>query len=132
MASLSANEVVIAGGFSSKTMDYTDNVWIYNTVQNSWRSKAWMKLQHGPRFDISCMSINWNDELRIVMAGGWNNSALFVSETYEKASERWNTLSSNVTDIPINAPSLNSSLRSSGMAQLDKKPMLIGGVECTG
>ncbi len=132
MALLNPDEVVIAGGFSTEIMDYTDNIWIYHTVEMTWRSRTWMKLKHGPRFDASCMTINWNDDLRIVMAGGWNNSALFVSEAYDEDKERWNTMSSNVSRVPIEVPSLSNSLRSSGIAQLNKIPLLIGGVECTG
>ena len=131
MAEYTPNEFIIAGGFSSKTQDYIDMIYIHNVLTETWTSKPWMAFKHGPRMDASCLTINWANDRKIIMAGGWNNTALFVTETYDKNKERWKTVATNLSDV-TNSAALDNSLRSSAIAELNKLPLLAGGVECTG
>ena len=55
-----------------------------------------MKLTNGgPRFDASCLSILVGSESRIVMAGGWNNTGMVVSEYYDEKSQIWKIMGKN-------------------------------------
>ena len=48
-----------------------------------------MSLTYGPRYDHGCMAILKDDEKYILTVGGWNNSAMAVSELYSVKDERW-------------------------------------------
>ena len=48
-----------------------------------------MSFTYGPRYDHGCMAILKDDEKYILTVGGWNNSAMAVSELYSVKDERW-------------------------------------------
>ncbi len=131
MAQLNSVEFLVAGGFSGKTYDYTDRVHIYNTNSNSWSEKSWMKLKFGPRMDASCSMVNWNLERRVLLVGGWNSSGMHVTEILDPVSERWQSVETNITN-DIHSPALDHSSRSAILGELNKKPILAGGVQCLG
>ena len=54
-------------GFSTETFDYREKAIILNTATNKWYPKQWAALKNGPRFDLSCASVNWNDEKYIII-----------------------------------------------------------------
>ena len=110
------------GGYSALTNDYTDNAYILTTSTKKWETKTWAKLKNGPRLDLSCASVNWNQEKYILMAGGWNNSATNTSELVSSGNER---IESIMESIPFK-------MRSTVMGELNSQPILAGGVICTG
>lgn len=130
MAPLTGNEFIIAGGYSPDEDDYSKIAEIYNLVTKSWTSKVWMKLPNGPRFDSSCLNILIGDESRVVMAGGWNNTGMVISEYFENINQVWVEMGTNDTGVVKDA--LQSSIRSSTMVDLDGITYLAGGVTCSG
>ena len=48
-----------------------------------------MSFTYGPRYDHGCMAILKDNEKYILTVGGWNNSAMAVSELYSVKDERW-------------------------------------------
>ena len=131
MATLNSREFIVAGGFSSVTKDFVDTVNIFNTNEEAWIAKPWMKLRNGPRMDASCTAITWRMERTIVISGGYNNSALDITEMLDTETERWMTVEANQTD-EVYTPALSVSLKTSVMSELSGSPVLVGGVQCTG
>ena len=110
------------GGYSAKTNDYTDNAYILTISTNKWEEKAWAKLKNGPRLDLSCASVNWNQDKYVLLAGGWNNSATNTSELVSNGNERFESITEK---MPFK-------MRSTVMGELNSQPILAGGVICTG
>ena len=121
-APLNSKQIILMGGYSALTNDYTDNAYILTTSTKKWETKTWAKLKNGPRLDLSCASVNWNQEKYILMAGGWNNSATNTSELVSSGNER---IESIMESIPFK-------MRSTVMGELNSQPILAGGVICTG
>ena len=124
------NQVVIAGGYSPDTDDYTEKVDIYDMLEETWYTKSWSSLQNGPRIDSVCTSARFGDNVFNIMAGGWNNAALKVSEYFDTDALKWKDLGNNQTGNFI--PSLNRGMRSSFGVVLNDVPYIVGGVKCIG
>ncbi len=131
MASINTQEVILAGGFSPDTNDFIDTTYIYNMQTKEWKTRPWMKLKHGPRMDAGCAAINWGSDIRVAMVGGWNNSGMASTEMFDRPSEKWEVIETNITNNDYDPP-LDHKLRSAFVTELDKKPLAIGGVKCTG
>jgi hypothetical protein len=131
VAVFSSNELLLVGGFSSVTNDYTDIAYILNIKTNKWSRKPWMALKEGPRIDASCGTINWNSNKHVIVAGGWNNSATMSSELFFEADLKFQTILKYESEEIMNQP-LPIKLRSSQLSELNKTPILAGGVICTG
>ena len=121
-APLNSNEIIVMGGYSSLTNDYKGDAYILSTSTHQWYKKNWAKLINGPRLDLSCASINWNDQKYVLFAGGWNNSATNTSELVSNFNER---IESITEPLPLK-------LRSATMVELNSQPFLAGGVSCSG
>ena len=121
-APLNSGQIILMGGYSEKTNDYTDNAYILTISTYKWETKNWAKLKNGPRLDLSCASVNWNQERYVLLAGGWNNSATNTSELVSNGNERIESITEN---MPFK-------LRSAAMGELNSQPILAGGVICTG
>ena len=130
MYSLNLNEIVVAGGYSPDTDDYTDTVDIYDMTEKKWYTKSWSPLQNGPRIDSVCTVARFGDDLYNIIAGGWNNAAMKVSEYFDTDALKWKDLGNNQTGNFI--PSLIRGMRSSYGVVLNDIPYLVGGVKCTG
>ena len=101
-APLNGNEVLVAGGYSPEEDDYTQKVDIYNLKTGKWYTKPWIPLiQNGPRIDSSCINFLIGSERRIVMAGGWNNTAMDVTEYLDPDLKIWVTMGRNFTGLPF-------------------------------
>ena len=66
-AALNSEEIILLGGFSTEDFDYRENALILNTRTNKWYPKQWAVLKNGPRFDLSCASVNWKQEKYIII-----------------------------------------------------------------
>jgi hypothetical protein len=121
-------KIVVAGGYSSIEHDYVQEAQVYNTRTKEWYTKPWTKLSYGPNLDSSCITMNWNGNRHIILAGGWNNSATFTTELFDLTTLKWKAIT-NYTNMGLPLP---YSLRSSAMAELNKEPVLAGGVTCHG
>ena len=121
-APLNSRQIILMGGYSALTNDYTDNAYILTTSTKEWEKKNWAKLKNGPRLDLSCASVNWNQEKYVLTAGGWNNSATNTSELVSNGNERIESITKN---MPFK-------MRSAAMGELNSQPILAGGVICTG
>ena len=121
-APLNSKQIILMGGYSALTNDYTDNAYILTTSTKKWETKTWAKLKNGPRLDLSCASVNWNQDKYVLLAGGWNNSATNTSELVSSGNER---IESIMESIPFK-------MRSTVMGELNSQPILVGGVICTG
>ena len=103
-AHLNSNEVIIAGGYSPEEDSYSKKVDILNMKTNKWTTKTWMLLNNGgPRFDASCLNILVGSKSRIVMAGGWNNTGMVVTEYFDELSQSWNMMGKNVGELQNNS-----------------------------
>ena len=101
-APLNEGEVLIAGGYSPDEDDYSQNVDIYNFQTGKWYTKPWMPLMmNGPRIDSSCINFLIGNEHRVVMAGGWNNTAMAVTEYLDPDSQVWVTMGRKPTGQPF-------------------------------
>ena len=121
-APLNSKQIILMGGYSALTNDYTDNAYILTTSTKQWEKKTWAKLKNGPRLDLSCASVNWNQEKHVLLAGGWNNSATNTSELVSNGNERFESITEK---MPFK-------MRSTVMGELNSQPILAGGVICTG
>ena len=121
-APLNFKEIIIMGGYSDLTNDYSDSAYIFSTTTYDWKKKNWAKIINGPRLDLSCANINWSQQRYVLIAGGWNNLATNTSELVSNANQRVES----VTGV------LPHKLRSTTMAELNSQPILAGGVICTG
>ena len=128
-APLNSREIILLGGFSTDIFDYNDKALILNTDTNKWYPKQWAVLKNGPRFDLSCASVNWKDEKYVIIAGGWNNSATTTSELIRSKTSQIMKISEMVGESEVQA--LNVKIRSSTMAELNQIPTMAGGVICT-
>jgi len=131
IAQITNKELVVAGGFSSDTNDYNDVTYIYNLVEMTWKTKNWMSLRFGPRMDSNCLAMQLNNEKKIILVGGWNNSAIPETEMFDRRSEKWIGMKKNISDTE-QQPSMSQSIRSSALAFLNQKLILAGGVKCSG
>ena len=96
-----------------------------------------MSLTYGPRYDHGCMAILKDDEKYILSVGGWNNSAMPVSELYSVKDERWSPIKFNTSNFnsdgePIYKEALNKGFRSPRVTTVKDIPFIAGGVECEG
>ncbi len=130
VARVSATQIVIAGGFSSEIADYLDTAYVLDTSDNKWTTKPWTKFHHGPRFDMACMSVNWFGKQRVVMMGGWNNTAMKSAEIFNLDQMTWDPMQVPLLDGTLQDP-MPYSLRGARMAELAKVPVVAGGVTCT-
>ena len=121
-APLNSKEIILMGGYSDVTNDYSDSAYIFSTTTYDWKKKNWAKIINGPRLDLSCANINWSQQRYVLIAGGWNNLATNTSELVSNANQRVES----VTGV------LPHKLRSTTMAELNSQPILAGGVICTG
>lgn len=129
-AALSQEEILVLGGYSSD--DFNALGYILNVHSSEWqkRSWAWLK-QTGPAMDLSCASVFWKHvSPSILVAGGWNNSALMTTELFVSQEER--VLSVAQHSLTQTKPSLPIRLRSAVMTDLNQRPLLVGGVICEG
>ncbi len=127
MAVVSPHEILIAGGFSTTTNDYSDKTFVYNTLTKSWKTRGWMAMKHGPKTNAACSAITWGNEHRVLMVGGWNNHGLDSTELFDANKEHWKVISAN-----LSSPALDHNLKSAVVVELNKKPLALGGVKCTG
>ena len=96
-----------------------------------------MSFTYGPRYDHGCMAILKDDEKYILTVGGWNNSAMAVSELYSVKDERWSPIKYNTSNVnsdgdPIYKEAINKGFRSPRITAINDKPFIAGGVECEG
>ena len=131
IANLNDHEILIAGGFSPRLDDYSEDTYIYDTLTQEWRSDPWMKLKHGPRIDAACDYINWYNETRLIMVGGWNNTALRSTEIYDRTSDQWDIMERDGTNVKY-FPPLEHGIRSTALLQLNGLTVVAGGVKCYG
>ena len=95
-AVMSENELVIAGGYSPIEDDYSQNVDIYDMGRGKWYTKPWIPMiKNGPRIDSSCINFLFGTERRVVIAGGWNNTAMEVTEYLDPNLQMWVTMGRN-------------------------------------
>ena len=119
------------GGFSEKTQDYNDIGYILPIHESTWQKRTWAHLKHhGSRMDMSCAQINWNQDLSVIVAGGWNNSAMRTTDFLSPSKMK--TLQIKTYSGSESVPPLSEAIRSSAMAEFGGQPMLIGGVICQG
>ena len=130
IASLNADEVIVAGGYSPLEDGYSKKTEIYNLVTRKWESKNWMNLRHGPRFDAQCLGFLIGDEKKVVISGGWNSTGMAVSEYFEEETQKWNTMGTVLAEDQFEH-AMTSSLRSGAMVDLDGITYMTGGVICT-
>ncbi len=126
-APLNSQEVIVAGGFSTKLDDYTDSILVLSLDNNEWTTKTSLRLKSGPRIDPGCASVNLVSGKKVLVAGGWNN---FASKTTEVSHD--GGYFEPVTHGLNKAKPLPEGLRSSPLADLNDTPFLVGGVICTG
>jgi hypothetical protein len=124
-------KIVVAGGFSSIEHDYVKEAHVYDTRTKEWYTKPWTKLTYGPSMDSSCITMSWNGKRHIILAGGWNNSALYTTELFDLTTLKWKGITKQLSDSQFILP-LPFSLRSSVIGELNKTPILAGGVKCQG
>ena len=48
-APLNSRQIILMGGYSALTNDYTDNAYIFTTSNYEWEKKNWARLKNGPR-----------------------------------------------------------------------------------
>ncbi len=131
MAVVSPNAILIAGGFTTTTNDYSDKTYIYNTLTKTWKTRGWMAMKHGPKTNAACSAITWGNERRVLMVGGWNNHGLDSTEMFDANKEHWKVISANLSSLDY-IPALDHNLKSAVVVELNKKPLALGGVKCTG
>ena len=73
------------------------------------------------KMDIGCCNLQWSEENFVLSAGGWNNGA-------EKDTE---IISGSKYRIEIGSDRELPPVRSSVMVELERNPMMIGGIECS-
>ncbi len=131
-AEASPTEIVIAGGFSPDDADYISTAYIYNIKTEEWTTKSWMKLERGPVMDMACSTVNWFGKRTVMLAGGWNNIAVKSTEIFDLDKLSWSAIEVvNSIDTDIMDDPLPITLRSSVMAELNRVPVLSGGVSCS-
>lgn len=121
---------VVVGGFSTTTNDYLQEAFVYNLKTKVWISKPWAKLRYGPIMDSTCSMINWNGKKSVLLAGGWNNSAVVVSELFDLDALRFTEVRKTLDEPESFAMPLPFPVRSSVIGELDKRPIMAGGVTC--
>ncbi len=131
IAAFNDHKIVIAGGFSSKTLDFIDDSWIYNTWTSEWYTQPWMKLKHGPRMDAACNAVSWMNETRVLMVGGWNNTGLKTTEMFDSSNWKWAQMASDESSKWFSPPLLEAR-RSNVLFELNNEPLLAGGIICAG
>ena len=114
--------IVVSGGFLTKTNDYSDKAHIFDIQSQEWYTKPWTKLHYGPIMDATCNTVHWQGEKVILEAGGYNGSALSSTQMFDLETKR---LIEFGYILPYGS-------RSAVLAELGKKPILAGGVKCTG
>ena len=129
-AQASPSKIVIAGGFDPKQADYNAVAYVYDLKDEEWTTKSWTKLTHGALYDMSCATAHWFGKKRVIAAGGWNNQGMKSSELFDLNKLSWSAIQ-NFENDSFHQP-LPFTLRSSVMAELNKNPVLAGGVTCYG
>ena len=121
--------IVVVGGFSPVTADYIDQAYFLDTRTLEWYTKAWSKLRYGPIMDSSCALVNWNQNRRVIISSGWNNSFLLTTELLDGPNLKFHSITKpqELDHMP-----LPYSVRSSVMGEIGGKPVVAGGVKCEG
>ena len=126
-ASLNAREIIVMGGYSPISDDFRREALVLDTLTEKWVQKIWATLENGPRLDLSCASVFWQGEQRVLVAGGWNNSATTSTEVIDQG--RFQVVTKKLGDN-VYQP-LPKQIRSATMVDLGR-PIMAGGVICTG
>lgn len=114
-SNLNSLEIVIVGGFSPVINDYNNIAYIYN-----YQTAEWHQLKGSEsKMDLSCDSFFWHDQNHVLMSGGWRNGEKVRSEVISE--NKLHHMDRQTHEYII---------RSAKMAELNKHPLLIGGVVC--
>jgi hypothetical protein len=123
-ALVSASQIMVIGGFSTVTNDYSPTARIFDLTTEQWSTNAMTTI--GGRMDSACLNVNIDGKQKVLMVGGWNNLALTDTAVYSTDNRRWMFYNGTGNALtPLTMP-----LRSSVLIGRNQTSILLGGVTC--